>query len=200
MLESLLKKSHRRIYISYGFIFLFIALAAISSTQHWYLAIPWIICALFEWIVEKKDKIIDGRGWIISGFLESESRWITSSPPGEMADKAAILALKLRKLKGKLTEDRELWLRGQLDATLVCFHRSIAILLPEIESKQIQLDVLLNSLAQINEEQWDWEDKVRTDKSVEAALGARECNSRRVQCKNQINRICGVGDEEKMYS
>jgi len=200
MITSLLKTSHRSIYVSYGFIFLFTILAALAATLHWYLAIPWLICALSEWIIQKENKISTARGWLIAGFLDSESKWMAACPPGELADKASILAIKLRKLEGKLTEERERWLQSQLVATLACFHRCINVLLPEVKSKQTKLDLLLDELTQINEEQWNWEDKVRVDQSAEAALGARECNTRRVQCKNKINRLCGVGDEEKSYA
>ena len=170
----------------------------------WFLALPWLLCALYEWATEKKNKFLDLWMATTVGLLESESNWISACSPGEMADKVSILALKLRKLGDKIPEDRELWLRKQLDASLFCFERQIKILLPETPSKQHKLDLLLDELARINEEQWDWEDRVRSEQSPtkgwEAALGARECNNRRIRCKNSINQICDCGEEEKRYA
>jgi hypothetical protein len=203
-MNSHLQKNRRRTIISYGFIFIYVAGAAYVASQVWFLAIPLLFCAFYEWLIEKKSKVIDALTVLTVGFLESDSHWMTTCPPGETADKISILALKMKKLEGKISTSKFLWLQQQFTAAMFCFNRQIEILLAEEPRPQHQLDLLLDELAQINSEQWDWEDKVRSEQSPtlgwEAALGARLCNSRRIECKNKINQLCGISGEEKKYA
>ncbi len=130
---------------------------------------------------------------LIQRGIISEAAWITTCPPGELADKLSILGLKQRKIG--LSDN----LAAQYEATEICFHNSISILMDD-KYKQFRLDQLLEELGKINEEQWDWENKVRSEQSVEAALGARECNNRRIRVKNEINQLFGSHEEVKSYA
>ena len=126
----------------------------------------------------------------MSDLIDERGRLLIS--PGDLWDKLTILQIKKDKQAGniKIVEDEEKRTTTLLD--------KINELKTAIDFKQMQLHLLLKELQKINKEQWDWEDKVRQG-DLEAAQGARECNSRRVQCKNEINKLYNFPFEQKCY-
>jgi hypothetical protein len=58
---------------------------------------------------------------------------------------------------------------------------------------------LILELELTNEIQWELEDKVRSEKTGEAAYAARVNNSSRVEIKNKINELLGFPCEVKDY-
>lgn len=184
----------RQKYLPHIFTILYTAAAAVTAAVFgWPTILPWVLLILNVWEQQQRKEtentIID----IVHKMVKSEAMWIETCPPGELADKLSILGLKQKKIG--LSDN----LAKQFQATEICFNNSISILVDD-KSKQSRIDHLLEQLAKINEEQWNWENKVRSEQSITAALGARECNNRRVRIKNEINYLCGSPEEEKAYA
>jgi hypothetical protein len=112
---------------------------------------------------------------------------------GDLTDKVIILELKVQNIK-------DITMRSGVVQDIL---RSNALLglIWNYYPDEIwdEWDKLYHELYEINQEQWNWEDRVRTEKSWEAAVGARECNSRRVVVKNKINELFGYPVEQKQY-
>jgi hypothetical protein len=189
-LRKTLRKYHPQISTA-----LFTACAAMSTAAFgWLTLLPWILLVSNVWIQKRREETVEVLHNLTIQCAQAEAQWLISFPPGEIADKLSILGLKKRKIG--LSDDLNL----QWTATEATLTRAITICLGEDVWKQKKLDVLLGTLAEINEEQWNWEDKVRIEGSPIAALGARECNTRRVKVKNEINRLCSMWGERKQYA
>lgn len=113
--------------------------------------------------------------------------------PGDVIDKYTILQIKLEKIKDQKKID---FIKEELFRTEVLLNNIMA---KEPENIKLKIKGLYNKLHKINREQWSWEDKVRTEQSWEAAIGARECNNRRVAVKSEINWILDYPCEVKEY-
>ena len=108
--------------------------------------------------------------------------------PGDLADRITIASVKCGQFDDRLDLIQQ-WENH---------YRLLSLLYPRLITEQ-QAVSLRNELYLINTEQWDFEDRVRTEKSAEACLGARECNNRRVETKNKINELFEAEKEIKSY-
>jgi len=111
--------------------------------------------------------------------------------PGNVADELVILEIKRERIAGEHPEIQE----GICRASLLLD----AIAKPFSDEVYNQLNGLMNDLQEVNEIQWDLEDRVRFEKSGEAAFAARENNSIRVGIKNKISQLFGYPIEVKSY-
>lgn len=111
--------------------------------------------------------------------------------PGELFDKQTILLIKEGKHVGNrktiINEINLLWRAQQLYTAQLD------------NSQHNQLNTLFSKLYLCNLHQWELEDKVRSEKSTEAAVAARENNTQRVALKNEINKLFGATLEAKKY-
>lgn len=115
--------------------------------------------------------------------------------PGDVADKLTILNIKAKHFedgtpKAKLVHD-ELARTILLMDRIVDYHPDVC---------ELKLYELIRDLRAINEEQWASEDRVRTEQSWEAAFYARQCNTKRVNKKNEINQLFEYPVEAKDYA
>jgi hypothetical protein len=62
-----------------------------------------------------------------------------------------------------------------------------------------ELNSFVSELFSLNRIQWELEDKVRNKKTWEAAIEARNNNSKRVEVKNKINELFNFPIEQKEY-
>jgi hypothetical protein len=110
--------------------------------------------------------------------------------PGDITDKLTILCIKLSKIPGnQLIKDE--WLR-----TI----KLVGHLLYRLDLDQQDIFwEYTQALLYINLDQWRLEDKVRSEKSWEAAVGARENNKLRVEMKNKIAELFSYPNEVKLY-
>jgi hypothetical protein len=112
--------------------------------------------------------------------------------PGDIVDKYTILLLKIVMLR---CEQDKKFAREELSRTIVLLQQVVDL----IPVSTFHFFGLLSELLAINTEQWKCEDRVRTENSWQAAQAARECNSRRVRKKNEINKLFGYPVEVKQY-
>lgn len=119
-------------------------------------------------------------------------------PPGEVVDRISIGLIKTERLaKGGILRNR---VQERLDALIHTYFVYSALVQDELkESDKERLVQLANDLLLVNKDCWEWQDLIRNDDSIPAALGAAECNQRRFEIKNEINRIFGYGAEVKVY-
>lgn len=109
--------------------------------------------------------------------------------PGDLADKLAILHLKLTRI-------------GHSEALQEDIRRTTAlffIVLDTNKSKERRAWDLYDELVKVNNHQWELEDRVRTEHSWQAAQAARTNNTQRVKLKNQMNELLGYPSEQKKY-
>ena len=115
--------------------------------------------------------------------------------PGDLFDKMTILIIKLEKVtsfKNKYIITEELnGLFTYIDSVvqLTSLTNYGVGLLPEY----------INKLFMLNRIQWDLEDRVRIEKTWDAAKAARENNTKRVEVKNLINKLFNFPIEIKEY-
>lgn len=126
----------------------------------------------------------------MSDLLDDKGQLLIS--PGDLYDKWTILVIKLvqidRNLEGHIVKEI---------ARLSTLISRVCKLAPDIEGEELYL--LISELYKINKDQWDLEDRIRTEESWEAARLARENNNKRVKVKNQINELFGYPTEVKRY-
>lgn len=127
----------------------------------------------------------------VFSFLGAENQLLIA--PGDVIDKYTITALKLQHITDT---KKKKFLHDELRRTFLLLSRIFQLYTDEIVNRALDL---LKQLMVINTEQWSWEDKVRSEKSWEAAVGARDCNTRRVDKKNEINSLLGYPIEQKEY-
>lgn len=137
----------------------------------------------------EKNQFKTGRG-VLSDLYDDCQLLIA---PGDVADKLTILSIKTQIIEGL---QRLQFIHDELQRTLVLMDRIIEYN-PDID--QQELKKLIQKLKEINREQWKAEDRVRTENSWEAAKYARECNTRRVAVKNEINELFKYPIEQKEY-
>lgn len=127
----------------------------------------------------------------MSDLLDDKGQLLIS--PGDIVDKLVILMIKNEKI-----DDAEQKLRifDEYGRTQLLWDRLQNL----YEGTGLtQLINLMNVLYTINKDQWNLEDRVRTEESWEAARAARENNNKRVGIKNQINELFGYPTEIKRY-
>lgn len=134
-------------------------------------------------------------GLAIRGTAQAVAGYVS---PGDLADTISILSIKAHRLQDELQSHKINQLLEQKEEYkfLLAMHAQHKDL---SEAEMDELHRLTLFLHNINMEQWDWEDRVRSEQSWEAAIGARECNSKRVEVKNEINKIFGYFTETKRY-
>jgi len=113
--------------------------------------------------------------------------------PGDVVDKIVILGIKVE----KLTEGDP---RSHKIVTELAY--GLDFLEDMLIYKPVNAEALArlaDELCDINRAQWNMEDRVRSEKSWEAAQAARENNNLRVAKKNEINRLFGWMEEVKEY-
>jgi len=121
-------------------------------------------------------------------------------PPGDIMDRLTILSIKKKKLWNKLSGRTRTHLVSDMEDTWLFFLLQCegeGILREECSS--LKLEQLTRALLRSNERQWELEDKVRSETSETAALGARHQNHIRVELKNQINALFNYHQEIKDY-
>lgn len=117
--------------------------------------------------------------------------------PGDLIDKHVILNLKLNNLpEGSIDKEFILEELSRLDILLEYIYLNI-------KHDKLALQGLIISLSAVNTEQWGWEDKVRgallfQDVAI-SAVNARTCNTKRVNIKNEINKLFNYPVETKNY-
>lgn len=114
--------------------------------------------------------------------------------PGDIVDKLSILTIKRAYIKDRHKQllANEEWRRTNLLMTK----------LEKMYLKNEQVNIyrrLFHELYLINKKQWELEDKVRSDKTGEAAYEARRNNRVRIAKKNDINELFGYPIEVKEY-
>jgi len=115
-----------------------------------------------------------------------------SVAPGEVADKLTILSLKAERIK----KDRPIVY--EMFQTVSLWEEMLGTLRPDTKKIDRAYE-LLYELQEINTAQWECEDKVRKENNWKAAQDARDCNTRRVAKKNEINQLFKYPIEKKLY-
>ncbi len=126
------------------------------------------------------------------GFMQQ--CYLRVFPPGEVADRATILSVKVIKLL-KSRDDFDRMTLSIQEANAKSIWCQLIYYLPSTEKKTAQ--DLYQKLLLVNKKQWAYEDEVRS--SGTAALKARKNNSKRVKIKNEINALFGALPELKCY-
>lgn len=143
------------------------------------LANPWLYC---------KDGVFDDNKLLIS--------------PGELWDRLTILDIKLQKITDKkkleVVEQELVRLKKLLEYITLAYSARMA----SDEHWKLfmkKLEGLTTALTESNKTQWALEDRVRSERSADAANLARENNLYRVRIKNAINDMFGFPAEMKEY-
>jgi hypothetical protein len=110
-------------------------------------------------------------------------------PPGEVIDRITIEDAKNSHILGY----KEIY-RSKHDSVDIIIDRTLTD-----GRLRTRLHTLWDQLSELNARQWDWEDRVRSEESAEAAVGARRNNTERVRIKNKINELFGAPREVKQY-
>lgn len=118
---------------------------------------------------------------------------ILTISPGDLADKLVILQIKREKIENL---DSGYFIQDEICRTSIILDIILNFFSQEVYDTFLKLQ---NELRSINLEQWALEDRVRTESSWEAAKAARECNTKRVKKKNEINELLGYPVETKQY-
>lgn len=114
--------------------------------------------------------------------------------PGDVADKLTILNIKMEHFQED--EEKCRFVHDEFQRTLVLMDRIVEYY-PDLD--EAELRNLIRDLEFVNSVQWKAEDRVRTEKSWEAAVHARLCNTHRVKIKNYINELFKYPTETKDY-
>ena len=122
---------------------------------------------------------------MISDLFSSDGELLFS--PGDVWDKYTILKVKL---DHKLGVGLEFLRTGELLGKIDKFS--------SLDDK-LELAKTVTELYDTNKVQWELEDRVRTEQSWEAAVAARDNNTKRVQIKNKINKLYSCPVEVKSY-
>ena len=120
--------------------------------------------------------------------------------PGECWDRLTILELKIISIQD---EEKQKTIAGEwrrVSQLIEHIHATGCIPKEEGLPAWHKLVHLTHRLHAQNTLQWMHEDKVRKEKSWEAAQAARESNTRRVAVKNKINQLYGYAEDVKQYA
>jgi hypothetical protein len=150
----------------------------------------WFIWAFLNVLIASYKSEVFNHKLFLSEKLIEMDLFLTVCKPGELFDRMTILMLKALYLRKKVPEH-------ELDEA--AHLQSIFMDKLTTENDRTLAMNLFNELYRTNEVQWELEDKVRSEKSWEAAVAARDNNTRRVNIKNRINKLFGYSEELKSY-
>lgn len=115
--------------------------------------------------------------------------------PGDVADKLTILDIKMEHFQEE--EEKRRFVHDEFQRTLLLMDKIVEYY-PDLDEEELRK--LIRQLKEINTVQWQAEDRVRTEQSWAAAFHARQCNTLRVNVKNNINRLFKYPVEQKSYA